>query len=168
MGVWQVSPGPCLTLLCPVGGHPQNGHFRGGPPTGRVMAISNPFGHPTPYAYEPILDYSTKVCNNSLNSDVYDRMEVTPTLGEFHDQGDAKWIVIRAPLSGHNDTPFGRPSPGRLISNPGVGRPSGVFGDFSYYLLHDKRRGFYGLILTLPHPLPFFIFMFDAKNGCSN
>jgi hypothetical protein len=25
--------------------------------------------------------------------------------GEFHDQGDAKWIVIRLQLRGHNDTP---------------------------------------------------------------
>jgi hypothetical protein len=27
--------------------------------------------------------------------------------GEFHDQGDAKWIVIRGQLRGHNDTPCG-------------------------------------------------------------
>jgi hypothetical protein len=30
--------------------------------------------------------------------------------GEFHDQGDAKWIVVRGPLRGHNDTPFRRPT----------------------------------------------------------
>jgi hypothetical protein len=35
--------------------------------------------------------------------------------GEFHDQGDAKWIVIRVQLRGHNDTPCGRPAPGRPI-----------------------------------------------------
>jgi hypothetical protein len=29
----------------------------------------------------------------------------TCLVGEFHDQGDAKWIVIR--LRGHNDIPFG-------------------------------------------------------------
>jgi hypothetical protein len=29
--------------------------------------------------------------------------------GEFHDQGDAKWIVIRLQLRGHNDMPCGRP-----------------------------------------------------------
>jgi hypothetical protein len=28
--------------------------------------------------------------------------------GEFRDQGDAKWIVIRGQLRGHNDTPSGR------------------------------------------------------------
>jgi hypothetical protein len=28
--------------------------------------------------------------------------------GEFHDQGDAKWIVIRGQLWGHNDTLAGR------------------------------------------------------------
>jgi hypothetical protein len=50
--------------------------------------------------------------------------------GEFHDQGDAKWIVIRVPLRGHNDTPFGRPTPGQPIGRPGVGRPSGVIGGF--------------------------------------
>jgi hypothetical protein len=48
--------------------------------------------------------------------------------GDFHDQGDAKWIVIRRSLWGHNDTPFGRPTPGRPDGRPGVGRPSGVMG----------------------------------------
>jgi hypothetical protein len=32
------------------------------------------------------------------------------TSGEFHDQGDAKWVVILGQLRGHNDTPFGRPT----------------------------------------------------------
>jgi len=27
--------------------------------------------------------------------------------GKLHDQGDAKWIVIRGQLRGHNDTPYG-------------------------------------------------------------
>jgi hypothetical protein len=36
-------------------------------------------------------------------------------MGEFHDQGDAKRIVIRRQLRGHIDTPFGRPVPGRPI-----------------------------------------------------
>jgi hypothetical protein len=31
--------------------------------------------------------------------------------------------------------PFGRPTPGHPIGHPGVGRPLGVFGDFSYYQL---------------------------------
>jgi hypothetical protein len=39
------------------------------------------------------------------------------------------------PLRGHNDTPFGRPTPGHPIGRPGVSHPSGVFGVFSYYLL---------------------------------
>jgi hypothetical protein len=43
--------------------------------------------------------------------------------------------VIRLPLRGHNDTPFGQPTPGRPIGRPGVGRPLGVFGGFSYYQL---------------------------------
>jgi hypothetical protein len=45
---------------------------------------------------------------------------VTGYLGEFHDQGDAKWIVIRRPLRVHNDIPFGRPTPGRPIGCPGL------------------------------------------------
>jgi hypothetical protein len=44
--------------------------------------------------------------------------------GEFHDQGDTKWIVIRRLLCDHNDTP---------ISRPGSGRPQGVIGVFSHY-----------------------------------
>jgi hypothetical protein len=55
--------------------------------------------------------------------------------GRFHDQGDAKWIVIRGQLWGHNDTPCRRPTPGWPISRPGVGHPQGVFGGFSYYQL---------------------------------
>jgi hypothetical protein len=54
-------------------------------------------------------------------------------LGEFHDQGGAKWIVIRRPLWGHNDTPFGWPTPGWPIGRQGVGCPQGVIGGFSYY-----------------------------------
>jgi hypothetical protein len=60
-------------------------------------------------------------------------LKVDNVLGEFHDQGDAKWIVIRGQLRGHNDTPFGRPTPGRPIGRPGVGHPQGVFGGLSYY-----------------------------------
>jgi hypothetical protein len=54
---------------------------------------------------------------------------------DFHDQGDAEWIVIRRSLGVHNDTPCGRPAPGRPIGRPGVGRPLGVIGVFSYYQL---------------------------------
>jgi hypothetical protein len=54
----------------------------------------------------------------------------TLTIGEFHDQGDAKWIVLRRSLWGHNDPPFGRPKPGRPIGRPGVGHPYLVFWCF--------------------------------------
>jgi hypothetical protein len=47
--------------------------------------------------------------------------------GEFHDQGDAKWIVIRGKLRGHDDAPFGRPTPSRPIGR------LGVFGVFIQY-----------------------------------
>jgi hypothetical protein len=53
--------------------------------------------------------------------------------GKFHDQGDAKCIVIRGQLRGHNDTPYGRPAPGRPIGRRVVGRPQGVYGGLSYY-----------------------------------
>jgi hypothetical protein len=43
--------------------------------------------------------------------------------GEFHHQADAEWIVIRGPLRGHNNTPCGRPTPGRLVGRLGVGSP---------------------------------------------
>jgi hypothetical protein len=33
---------------------------------------------------------------------------------------------------GHNNTPFGRPTPGWPISHPGVGHPQGVYGVFTY------------------------------------
>jgi hypothetical protein len=55
--------------------------------------------------------------------------------GEFHDEADAEWIVIRGLLRGHNDTPFGRPTRGWPIGCLGVGHPQGVFGVFSYYWL---------------------------------
>jgi hypothetical protein len=44
-------------------------------------------------------------------------------------------MVIRGQLRGHDDTPFGRPTPGRRISRRRVGRPQGVFGVFNYYQL---------------------------------
>ena len=56
-------------------------------------------------------------------------------MGEFHDQWDAKWIVIRGLLRGHNDTPCGWPTPGQPIGRLEVGRPQGVFFGFSYYKL---------------------------------
>jgi hypothetical protein len=51
------------------------------------------------------------------------------TVGEDHDQGDAKWIVIRGQLRGHNDAPLGRPTPGRPIL-----ATQGVIGVPSYYV----------------------------------
>jgi hypothetical protein len=51
---------------------------------------------------------------------------------EFHDQGDAKWIVIRVPVRGHNDTLFGWPTPGRPIGRRGLAA-LGLFAVFSYY-----------------------------------
>jgi hypothetical protein len=50
--------------------------------------------------------------------------------GEFHDQEDAKWIVIRGQLRGHNDMPFRQPAPGWPIGRPGSGHPQGIIGVF--------------------------------------
>jgi hypothetical protein len=41
----------------------------------------------------------------------------------------------RGPLRGHNNTPFGRPTPGRPVGRLGVGHPQGVFGSFDFYQL---------------------------------
>jgi len=54
--------------------------------------------------------------------------------GKFHDQGDAKWIVIRGQLWGDDDTSCGQRARGWPIDRPGSGHPQGLFGDFSYYL----------------------------------
>jgi hypothetical protein len=64
-----------------------------------------------------------------------DQPDLPPSdrLCEFHDQEDAKWIVIEGQLWRQNDTPFGRPIPSRPIGHPGVGRPQGVFGGLSYH-----------------------------------
>jgi hypothetical protein len=43
-----------------------------------------------------------------------------------------EWIVVRRPLRGHDNTPFGQPTPGRHIGRPRVGRPQGAFGAISY------------------------------------
>jgi hypothetical protein len=53
--------------------------------------------------------------------------------GEAHDQADAEWIVIRRQLRGHNDTPFGRPAPGRPSGRPGgLAALQAYFVCFSY------------------------------------
>jgi hypothetical protein len=52
---------------------------------------------------------------------------------EFHNQGDAEWIVIRGQLQGHTDMLFRQPTPGWPISRPGIGCVQGVLGLFSYY-----------------------------------
>jgi hypothetical protein len=39
--------------------------------------------------------------------------DIEITSGEFHDQGDAEWIVLKRQLRGHNDTPFGLTTPSR-------------------------------------------------------
>jgi hypothetical protein len=40
---------------------------------------------------------------------------------------DRDWIVIRGQLRGHNDMPYGRPTPGRHVGRPGLGRLLGEF-----------------------------------------
>jgi hypothetical protein len=62
-------------------------------------------------------------------------------LGEFHDQGDAKWIAIRRSLWGHNDAPYGWPAPGWPIDRLGSGCPQGVIGVFQLQLTGGGERG---------------------------
>jgi hypothetical protein len=73
------------------------------------------------------------VVGDKLNSSLFLHSELRNVQGDFHDQGDAEWIVIRKPSKGHNDTPFWWPILGWPISRPGVGHPQGVFGVLSYY-----------------------------------
>jgi hypothetical protein len=49
--------------------------------------------------------------------------------GEFHDQGDARWIVVRRSLWAANQVA----NPSRPVGRPEVGHPQGVMGGFIYY-----------------------------------
>jgi hypothetical protein len=60
--------------------------------------------------------------------------------GGSHDQADAKRITTRTQPRGHNDTPFGRPAPGRPSGRPGSGRPSGVFCMFHSLLIRNDTH----------------------------
>jgi hypothetical protein len=53
--------------------------------------------------------------------------------GRCHDQADDDWIVVRRPLRGHDDMPFGWPTTGR----PGFGQwsPLGCFWCFQLILI---------------------------------
>jgi hypothetical protein len=62
---------------------------------------------------------------------VWQSIKIPP--GKFHDEGDAKWIVIRGQLRRHNDTPFGWPAPSRPIGHLRVGRPQDVLSGSNYY-----------------------------------
>jgi hypothetical protein len=59
--------------------------------------------------------------------------------GEFHNQGNAKWIVIRRPLRDHNNTPFGQPAPTRPIGHSGSGLPQGIIGVFQLLLISNTN-----------------------------
>jgi hypothetical protein len=68
-----------------------------------------------------VIDHKEEIAVNMTSADE------EKFTGEFRDQGDANWILIRGQLRGHNDRPFRRPTPGRPIGRAGVGRPKGVF-----------------------------------------
>jgi hypothetical protein len=60
-------------------------------------------------------DHGTKKLTKTMTRGFIVMEKCHTTLkGEFHDQGDAKWIVIMGKLRGHNDTPFGRLPSGRI------------------------------------------------------
>jgi hypothetical protein len=69
---------------------------------------------------------------SKTNDSAIPKGEVIEEGGEFHDQGDTKYIVIKRLLWGHNDPPCRRPAPDRPIGCPVVGRPQIVFGGLSY------------------------------------
>jgi hypothetical protein len=68
------------------------------------------------------------VNRSMLSFYIFTLSRCTDETGEFQDQGDAKWIVIRGPSRGHNDTPFGRPTPFRPISCLGLEIFLGSYG----------------------------------------
>jgi hypothetical protein len=57
----------------------------------------------------------------------YDKVMEQLSKGVSHDLADAEWKVIRTQLRGHNDLPFGQPTPGRPSGRPGSGRPLCIF-----------------------------------------
>jgi hypothetical protein len=72
----------------------------------------------------PVLTLSFPVLDESaIGSSRVSRL-ATPS-GEFHDQGDARWVVIRGQLRRRNDTPFRWPTPGQPIGQPGGWLPEG-------------------------------------------
>jgi hypothetical protein len=56
-------------------------------------------------------------------------------LGEFDNQGDTKWIVIRGLLRVHKDTPFGWLTPAGLLAARGLAALRAYLVVFSYYQL---------------------------------
>jgi hypothetical protein len=80
--------------------------------------------HPPPLPNVPML-YALNAANPSafervatlkLSNDYVSKMSSNLYSGEFHDQGDAKWIVIRGQLRGHKDMPLGGQSPAGLLA----------------------------------------------------
>jgi hypothetical protein len=112
----------CLTVAAPKVNCPQIGP--------EVRALSQIFYRPHRTAEE---DFCFKLMLEAIDKLLEVEEEMESSEGEFHDQADDEWIVIRGPLRGHNDTPFGRPTPGRPIGRLGVVHPQGIFGVFSYY-----------------------------------
>jgi hypothetical protein len=95
------------------------------------------------------------LCKNLVSKKITSKSDrdIIRLIGEFHDQGDAKWIAIKRSLWSHNDTTRrrpapgqpaprrpapgrpapGRPAPDRPIGRLGSGHSQGVIGVFSYY-----------------------------------
>jgi hypothetical protein len=104
------------------------------PQGGRPVANSDPLGHPTPYAWEKhyVTEGRKLMPANRTSTGENQRRKIklpwgklksanrtssakkmpADRTGEFHDQGDAKWIAFGRQLRGHNETLFGRPTPG--------------------------------------------------------
>tara|TARA_B110001454_G_scaffold170223_1_gene160719 strand:+ start:243 stop:491 length:249 start_codon:yes stop_codon:yes gene_type:complete len=69
-------------------------------------------------------------------------------LGEFPDQGDAKWIVIREQVWGHNDTRCGQPALAGLSAAWGLAAQDKVLKnrisrlDIHFYVSTLKKHHF--------------------------
>jgi hypothetical protein len=100
----------------------------GSPPIGPISYFKNYMGlgprTPDTPQNTLLMMINSKVINkpivNFTNRWLVSETNDLSVCDEFHDQGDAKWIVIRGPLRGHKDTPFGWPTHGRPIGRPGA------------------------------------------------
>jgi hypothetical protein len=93
----------------------------------RVRVFARARGYPS--SHLPLITNTVPLCSTLFTDEIMERANQRSDAmygnsgpqedgtyivqGDFQDQADAKWIVIGGLLRGHNDTPFGWPTPGR-------------------------------------------------------